>query len=136
MNLEFYKDFADALYRIIRAAQGLPPQEDVWNGMIDVKNPIDTSRVNQPQIIGRTYLRILGTMAPEGNENFKIFTDLANYLDEYSKALDGQQWNYAIEIARARNKQELQVSSVNMPPTQPMQKETKKHFWSRGEKQA
>lgn len=126
------KERIESLRALIRGTQGLPAEEDIWNGMIDVKNPIDTARVSNPQIIGRTYLRILATI---GNENFGTFDNLADLLDEYSKALDGQQWTYAIEIARARSKQELSVSSVNIPPQQ-TQKETKRHFWSKGEKQA
>lgn len=98
-NLEkISKSFAIALKNIQRGASGLPPDEDIFSGLLNRTDIRERSRITLRETYRHSCMRMLATL----NGGFEIWDDIANMEDTYSIAKDGEQWVYAIEMLKTR----------------------------------
>ena len=116
---------------LIRAAKGLPLEEDLFSGLLNVKDIRERTRISSPELYAHSYMRLLKNV---GGDEWQIMEDVANMEDHYYISLDGEQRKEAILMTKAKT--ELQVAqplAIQMPETKPLEKpkEEKKGIFHR-----
>lgn len=106
----------DLIRKIIRAKNGLPVDDDVFNGLIQVKDIRERTRLQEHDIYGHSFMRLL---AEEGGEEWAIMAAMADMEDPYFISLDGEQRKEAILLSRARTGADMQNLNINLPNTNP-----------------
>lgn len=138
-NLDTFRQIAEAIKWIQRAIQGLDLEEDKYQGMMNVKDIRERTRISIKGIRRHVYMRILAQegsrLAGVGTLNpFDIFKDVAEEEDTYLIAKDGEQRKEYILLKRTEASQNPQqtVSIGSIPNVETKPQEPKKaHFWSR-----
>lgn len=92
---------AIAIKNIQRGASGLPPDEDVFSGLLNKSDVRERARISERECYRHSCMRMLATMGG----GFDIWDDIANMEDIYSIAKNGEQWIYAIEMLKTRAQQ-------------------------------
>jgi hypothetical protein len=137
-NLEAFRQVAEALKWIQRAIQGLDLEEDKFQGMMNVKDIRERTRIAIGGIRRHVYFRILAQegarLAKGGLNPDDIFADVAEQEDVYFIAKDGEQRKEYILLKRSEPSQVPQntISIGNIPTVETHPEEPKKaHFWSK-----
>lgn len=113
----FLEKIADPIRRIVRAAKGLPLDDDVYSGLIDVKDIKERTRVSTHNIYRHTYMR---TLALEGGtEEWRILKDLAEMEDHYFISEEGEQRKEAILMKRMTTDVTVQPVAIPQVETRP-----------------
>ena len=137
-NLEAFRQVAEALKWIQRAIQGLDLEEDKFQGMMNVKDIRERTRIAVKGIRRHVYFRVLGAegirLAKGGLNPYDILIDVADEEDTYLIAKDGEQRKEAILLKRTEASQMPQntISIGNIPNVETRPEEPKKGFWHRG----
>lgn len=123
--------FIDSIRKLKRAIRGESLEEDAFNQLINVADIKERTRIKKRDIRVHTYLRML---AKEGGESFNICKEVADMLDTYAIAEDGEQRREAILMIRqklaAQQPQNINIGTYPEVNTQ-IEKPKKPHFWSR-----
>ena len=83
----------------IRGAQGLPPEDDIFSGLIDVNDIRERTRLpTLHDVYGQEYLRLLGHY---GGDEWKICKDIADLDGHLFISLEGEQRKEAILMQRS-----------------------------------
>jgi hypothetical protein len=137
-NLEMFRQVAEALKWIQRAIMGLDLEEDKFQGMMNVKDIRERTRIAVKGIRRHVYFRVLGQeggrLAKGGLNPYDILIDVADQEDTYLIAKDGEQRKEYILLKRSEATQVPQntISIGNIPNVETRPEQPKKaHFWSR-----
>jgi len=96
---EISRFLAHAIKNLQRGANGLPPEEDVFSGLLNRSDIRERARITLRETYRHSCMRSLAKL---GN-GFELWKDLADMEDTYSIAKDGEQWLYAIEMLKTRS---------------------------------
>lgn len=127
-------DFAESLRKIKRGMQGLPiKEEDIFSGLINVKDLRERTRVSEIQIWSHSYMRIMADLYPDV---FKIFKEIAEMEDTYYIAEDGEQRKEAILMQKVKSTLQVQAmgEALQLPKveTKPPEEPKKRGIFRRG----
>lgn len=131
---QWINQIAEPLKRLKRAMQGLPIEDDVFSGLLNVKDVRERARLSQAQIYANGYRRLVSKY---GGREFKIMKDVAVMKDVYSICKDGEQRKEAILMQKAKTEVSVVPSGpqvLGLPEVQTKPKEEKKG-WFRGKKE-
>jgi len=124
--IKFLKEFSKPLFSLRRAMQGLPEDETLFTGFMNIKDTRERTRVTEPQIVSHSFLRLMSSFFPETLGNWK---EIAEMEDVYYIALDGEQRKEAILSQKARNtvnvqgvEGALQIPKVETKPSEPQKR--------------
>jgi hypothetical protein len=106
----------DLIRKIIRAKQGLPTEDDIFSGLIQIKDIRERTRLQEHDVYGHSYMRLLSDL---GGDEWEIMLKMANMEDPYFISLDGEQRKEAILMTRARTTSDMQNLNINLPVTNP-----------------
>jgi len=109
--MEKIKLTATRIYMIVRAAQGLPPEDENFQVLVHGDDIRDRTRVVHASMISRTYMRALAAKYPF---EMGIWSKIADHLDHYSVSLNEGEGRREFILAQ-RTKGEIVI------PGQPMQ---------------
>jgi hypothetical protein len=112
ISLEKFRELSTKVKYVVRSALGLPLDEDSYEGLIDVKDIQERTRVDNVGVISHTYLRLLGEIYPE---EFEICTDAVEHIDRYALSIDGLSRKEAI-LLKSKPSQLLQTGSPMTVP--------------------
>jgi len=121
---------------IERALRGLPLEEDVFNGLINIKSNIERARLSKGELRKHTHMRMMA-MIQKGErdkaelDNWEVLADLE---DVESIATDGKQWDYAVQMITGK-KQELVFPLTSGQAQAPQPEQKKLSFWQKGNKE-
>ena len=102
------------LKNLFRGMQGLPPEgDDMFSGMIEVKDIRERTRVTTHEAYAHAYMRIL---KDKGGEEWAIMEDIAQQEDKYFIAIDGEQRKEAILMQRAKTEVRLPGQPLALQP--------------------
>jgi len=128
-------EIAEGLRRLKRGLQGLPLDDDIYSGLLNVKDIRERTRVpNWRAVRGRAYMRMLGAA---GGEEWAMMTAQAEQIDVYSISFEGEQRKEAILMQRAKATSEINVQAptmalpqveTNRPLAEPQQQQKKGLF--------
>lgn len=123
-------ELAEAIRRFKRAMQGLPLDDDVFSGLLNVKDERERTRLSEHDVYGHSYMRILAEM--QGDE-WEILKKIAEQEDIYFISLEGEQRKEAILMQRAKAEilmpsETLKVPQVETKPQEQQQKKGRKLF--------
>lgn len=130
-NLDQLRVLAEGLKWITRANQGLDLEPDQYEGMMNVKDKRERTRISVGRIRRSTYCRILATsgqkLAHGGINPYAIFEDVAEMEDTYFIAKDGEQRKEAILLKREQQAQAPSaVAKVELPAVETAPPQQKK----------
>ena len=118
--------------KLIRAKMGLPLTDEVFSGLINVKDIRERTRLIEQQIYEHSYMRELAIAYPD---LFNLYWDVADMEDTYFISKDGEGRKEAILMQQARTQAQMPLAiALPQVQTQPL-KEEKKGFFSRGKKE-
>jgi len=125
---EKMKDLATGVKYVVRGIQGLPPDEDIFSGLIDVNDIKERTRLpSQHDVYGQEFMRLL---AKYGEDEWGIYQEIADLDAHLLISLEGEQRKEAILMQRSKSQanivmpgQALQIPQVS---TKPEGKEEKK----------
>jgi len=92
-------EVAEGLRRLRRGMQGLPLDEDVFSGLLNVKDIRERTRLNAHEVYAHSYMRMLASF---GGEEWSIMGKVADMDDTYLISLEGEQRKEAILMQRAK----------------------------------
>lgn len=93
------KEIGQGIKYVIRGAQGLPPEEDHFAGMIDVKNLKERTRLNLHQVYAHAYMYECSAFYPKLMKDWETVAETEEHL---LIALDGEQRKEAILYKQPR----------------------------------
>ena len=132
-TFEKLKKLAEPIRRLVRAARGQSIDEDIFSGLINVKDARERTRLSEHDVYGHSAMQLI---ADWYRVEMGFWKDIAEMEDSYMISLDGEQRKEAILMARARTQVSLaptplavQVPEVKTKPEEA--KEEKKGFWRR-----
>ena len=107
---------------LVRAELGLPIKDEERGVLIQPGQIEERTRVQQVEIIVRTYLKTLHSIT-----GFKIYGDVAEHFDRYSISLDGLGRQEYIQDRQPKVVQPMpSATTVNVQPQEKDGKEKKK----------
>jgi hypothetical protein len=125
----------ELIRKLKRAMQGLSADEDVFSGLLNVKDIRERTRIDTRNVYRHTYMRML---ADNGGEEWTIMKDWAVMEEHLFISENGEERREAILMTRAKVEQTSPLT-LNLPQigaqTQepPKQEEKKKSgFFHRG----
>lgn len=141
-NLEVFRQIAEALKWIQRAILGLDLEEDKFQGMMNVKDIRERTRIAVKGIRRHVYFRVLGQegsrLAKGGLNPYDILIDVADQEDTYLIAKDGEQRKEYILLKRSEASQvptnTISIGNIPSVETKP-QEQGKSHWYSRNKPQ-
>ncbi len=111
---------------------GQPIDDDVFSGLLNIKDTRERTRLNEHDVLGHSAMRI---MADNWPVEMGIWDQIADMEDVYFIAKDGEQRKEAILMTRAKVEQTspltVQMPSINTKPEEPPKPE-KKGFFHKG----
>jgi len=122
--------YALGLQKVFRAKMGLPLRDDVFSGLINVKDIRERTRLSEEQIYSHAYMRELALTYPD---LFGIFWDIAEIEDIYFISKDGEGRKEAILMKKIEQPSPIAISLPQVQ-TQPIKQE-KKHWWQKSKSQ-
>jgi hypothetical protein len=134
-TLEKFRPIAEAYKWITRAGQGLDLDPDKYEGMMNVKDIKERTRITTGRIRRSTYCRILAESGDRvgGLNPYDIFKDIADTEDTYFIAKDGEQRKEAILLRRTETQTPSAVANISLPQVETQAPTPKKsHWWNRG----
>jgi hypothetical protein len=105
---ELFRHFGEGLRALKRGMQGLPIDEDAFNGMIDIHRTEERTRVTVEEQYWRTWIRGIGEIT-----KVQFPSWIVEELDRYGIALEGKQWDAVISMKQAT--QQINVAPVAIP---------------------
>jgi len=118
-------ELAELVAKMVRASQGLNPKEKSFAGLMNIEDLKERTRVKTRQIIGRSFLRMMGL----DGEEWSDCETLANLLDTYSISENGEQRKEAILYTSSRKEAESQIIALpTMATNQPIGQQKKGFF--------
>jgi hypothetical protein len=107
IRLEKFRELSTKVKYVVRSTLGLSLDEDSYEGLIDVKDIQERTRVDNVGVISHTYLRLLGEMFPY---EFNICTKAVEHIDKYALSIDGLSRKEAI-LLKSKPSQLLQTGA-------------------------
>jgi hypothetical protein len=104
---------ADTLRVIMRAMKGLGADDDVFLGLIKVKDIRERTRLDETTTISHSAMRVAAKRWPE----FKLFEEITEMKDPYYISIDGEGRKEGILLQQAKTKMDGNMI-LNMPNTQ------------------
>jgi len=113
MSSEFTEAEAKEIVMMIRASKGLPLEEDIFSGLLNVKDIRERTRVSETEAYGHSAMRIIAAMYPD---EMGFWKDVAEMEDHYLIALEGEQRKEAILMQRAKAEIRMAETGVMQLP--------------------
>lgn len=110
---------------LVRAARGQPLDEDIFSGLINVKDPRERTRLSQLEVYAHSAMQLIAGWYPE---EMGFWKEIAEMEDVYFISQDGEQRKEAILMQRARTQVQLapqQPLAVQVPEVKTKPEETK-----------
>ncbi len=118
----------ERLRSIIRAKSGLPPEDDLFQGLIHTSDNRERTKLNTHNVYRHSYMNLL---AIEGGEEWQLMGKWAEEERHLFISEDGQRATDFINAIARKKEQEQQVTNVTVAgqqQTQP-QEPPKKKGW-------
>lgn len=138
-------ELSKGLYPLMRAAEGLPPEENPFFGLIDRDNPVETTMLSEHDINRHVAINVASTWF-----KFLDFTkEIPKIEVPHKKTLDAKNWVLAAALVNKGAGQQTPGQQINLgipswtpgtwapnggqpqDPNAPAQPVKKKHFWQR-----
>ena len=125
----------ELIRKLKRAMQGLSADEDVFSGLLNVKDIRERTRIDTRNVYRHTYMRML---ANNGGEEWKIMEDWAVMEEHLFISENGEERREAILMTRAKVEQTspltLNLPQLSQQTAEPPKTEEKKKggFFHRG----
>ena len=131
-RFEKLKDLPEFIRRLKRGIMGQPIDDDVFSGLLNIKDTRERTRLNEHDVLGHSAMRI---MADNWPVEMGIWDQIADMEDVYFIAKDGEQRKEAILMTRAKVEPQGSPLTVALPAinTKPEEqpKQEKKGFFHR-----
>jgi len=101
------------LKNVFRGHKGLSLDDDVFSGLLDIKDIRERTRVNDHEVYAHSYMRLVADI---GGEEWETMRKVADMEDHYLISLDGQQRQEAILMQRAKAEIRLGNEPLQVPP--------------------
>jgi hypothetical protein len=143
---DYFALLGQGIYPLVRAAKGLPPEDDLTYGLIDRSNPRETGMLTQEALDTHVAWDVAASKWPV----LRMFDVIRQSDLSYQKTLEGKNWILTAALLGKREQTQGPASQINIgtpqwgnpnwgPQTvdangQPQQQggpPKKKHFWSR-----
>ena len=111
-----FDETIDLIRKIMRAKQGLPPEDDIFSGLIHIDDVRERTRLDEYNVYSHAYMRLLSDV---GGDEWEIMKKMADMEDPYFISLDGEQRKEAILMKRANTAMDTQNLNINLPTTNP-----------------
>lgn len=113
-NFEELKQLAEIIRIVQRAVKGLDPNEDVFQGLIDVKDIRERTRLDEAALLSHSAMKIAAEKWPE----FNLFNSIAEEEDHYfiSEDGEGRKEGILLQQAKTRSENSLTLNQVNTKP--------------------
>lgn len=98
---------------LIRAVQGLPLEEDLFSGLLNVKDIRERTRLSELDVYGHSVMRLIASWYPE---EMGFWKDIADMEDHYFISLEGEQRKEAILMQRAKAEIRMAETGVMQLP--------------------
>jgi hypothetical protein len=127
-------DIAEFIRKIVRAMKGQTAEDDVFSGLINVKDERERTRLSEYDVYGHSAMQIISDWYPEEMGYWK---QIATMEDIYFISLEGEQRREAILMQRAKAEIRMaetgvmQVPRVETKPQEEKPKEEKKGLFHR-----
>ena len=108
------KDLAEMIRIIQRAVKGLAAEDDVFQGLINVHDIRERTRLDENGLLSHSAMRIVG----EQWTQLDLFTEIANMEDPYFISEDGEGRKEGILLQQAKTGTDKANLVLNMPNTQ------------------
>jgi hypothetical protein len=122
-RLQFYED----LRNIIRSCKGMNLQDDPFYNLVQKNDIRETTIIENLGIWSHTGMRLASVISPK---MLGFWEQVADMEDHYQKSEEGKQYSFLIAMVQSKN-QESTIQNVIQPLQAPIQKQPKKHFWSK-----
>lgn len=110
---EKLSDLADFLRKLVRAMKGQTLDEDIFSGLINVKDERERTRLSEHDVSGHSAMQLIASWYPE---EMGFWKDIAEMEDIYFIALDGEQRKEAILMQRAKAEIRMAETGVMQIP--------------------
>jgi len=107
------KEYAEIIRIVQRAAKGLSPEDDVFQGLINVKDIKERTRLDENALLSHSAMRLAGEQWPE----LKLFQEIAEMEDPYFISLEGEGRKEGILLQQAKTGADKNNLVLNMPNT-------------------
>lgn len=125
-------EVVELVRKLKRASQGLSLDEDAFQGLINIKDIRERTRLGERNIYRHSYMRLL---AKYGGEEWEIMEAWAIMEEHLFIAQDGEQRREAIQMLARKQEQPNVAISMAQPQPQtiePKPEEKKKGLFHRG----
>lgn len=115
---------AESIRRLVRAARGQSIDEDVFSGLLNVKDVRERTRLSKLEVYAHSAMRLIAGWYPV---EMGFWKDIAEMEDVYFISEDGEQRKEAILMQRARTQVQLapQPVAVQVPEVKTKPEEAK-----------
>jgi len=107
------KQLAEVIRIVQRAVKGLSPDDDVFQGLINVKDIKERTRLDENGLLSHSAMRLAGVQWPE----LDLFREIAEMEDPYFISLDGEGRKEGILLQQAKTGADKNNLVLNMPNT-------------------
>lgn len=108
------KDLAEIIRIVQRAVKGLGVDDDIFQGLINIKDIRERTRLDEAGLMSHSAMRTAGDLWPE----LYLFKDFADMEDPYFISKDGEGRKEGILLQQAKTGTDRANLVLNMPNTQ------------------
>lgn len=124
-----WKKISDRIRQLFRAKQGLPAEEDIFQGLIHTSDDRERTKLNNRNVYRHTYLDLLAKI---GGEEWEVAGRIAEEERHLFISEEGERATAFIGAIARKQQEQVPVTNITMQNQPPTQSEPeKKKGWLR-----